>query len=253
MTVRLVVAEDDALGRERLVRILRAEPDAHVVDVCAEGEAALTAIRERAPDVAFLDVQLPGLDAFALMEAVPVERAPVFVLVTAYDGYAIQAFEHEAADYVLKPFSRSRVHTALARARARLAARSAVNLQQVLSAVSALERRSKQQSGRIAVRDNDRTFFLKVDAIDWIEAAGKFLHVHVGKQTHTLRGTMAGALSRLDPADFVRVSRAAIVNVDRIQEIQPWFQGAHILILRDRTQITSTRRYRRNLRLLLGK
>ncbi|HEY6947727.1 MAG TPA: LytTR family DNA-binding domain-containing protein [Gemmatimonadales bacterium] len=253
MTLRVVVADDEELGRERLARMLKADPEVELVGVCSGGQEALETIRALEPDVAFLDVQMPGLDAFALMAALPERGGPAFVLVTAHEDYALKAFERNAVDYVLKPFSHARVRSALARARERLAARSGSGLQQVLSALRDLEHKVEHTAGRIAVRTDGSTFFLKVESVDWVEAAGKYLHLHVGKHIHTIRGTMAGLQETLDPADFVRVSRSAIVNVDRIQEIQPWFQGAHLLILRDRTQLTSTRRYRRNLRRLLGK
>lgn len=253
MSLRTVVADDEELGRERLARMLKTDPEVELVGVCAGGEEALEAIRRLEPDVAFLDVQMPGLDAFALMAALPEHRGPAIVLVTAHVDYAIKAFERNAVDYVLKPFSHARVRAALARARERLAARSGAGMQQVLSALRDLEHKVEHPAGRIAVRTNGSTFFLKVESVDWIEAAGKYLHLHVGKQVHTIRGTMGGLQETLDPTGFVRVSRSAIVNVDRIQEIQPWFQGAHLLILRDKTQLTSTRRYRRNLRRLLGK
>jgi two-component system LytT family response regulator len=253
MTLRVVVADDDELARERLVRMLKVEPDVQLVGICADGLETLKAIRERAPDLAFLDVSMPGLDVFAVLDALRKEQVPEFVLVTAHDAYAVEAFDRGAVDYVLKPFSHARLRTALARVRDRRASRSAGGIDRVLSVLKDLEHRVEHTAGRIAVKEGDRTFFLKVEAVDWVEAAGKYLHVHVGKQIHTIRGTMAGLQGTLDPADFVRVSRSAIVNVDRIQEIQAWFQGAHVLILRDRTQLTSTRRYRRNLRRLLGK
>ena len=253
MSLRVVVADDEELGRERLVRMLKRDPEVELVGVCAGGQEALETIRGLEPDVAFLDVQMPGLDAFALMAALPEGQGPAFVLVTAHENYAVRAFDRHAVDYVLKPFSHARVRTALARVRESLAARSGAGLKQVLSVLKDLEHKVDHAAGRIAVQTDGSTFFLKVESVDWVEAAGKYLHLHVGKQVHTIRGTMAGLQETLDPADFVRVSRSAIVNVDRIQEIQPWFQGAHLLILRDRTQLTSTRRYRRNLRRLLGK
>ena len=253
MTLRAVVADDEALGRERLVRMLEAEPDVEVVAACADGRESLEAVRKHAPDVAFLDVQMPGVDGLGVINALRGHSHPEFVLVTAYDVYAVQAFDLHAVDYILKPFSQVRLRMALARVRERRAARSAATLEQALTLLKALGHRAEHPSGRIAVRTHERTFFLKTECIDWIEAAGKYLHVHVGKLTHKIRGTMASLEQTLDPSEFVRISRSAIVKIDCIQEIQPWFQGVHLLILRDRTQLTSTRRYRRNLRHLLGK
>ena len=253
MTLRVVVADDQALGRDRLVRLLSKEGDVEVVAACADGETVLEAIREHAPDAAFLDVQMPGLDGLGVMDALRGQPIPAFVLVTAHQDYAVKAFDLDAVDYLLKPFSPARLRTALVRVRERRSARSGTGLEELLSLVRNLGRNPERPADRIAVRADDRTFFLKTETIDWVEAAGKYLHVHVGTVTHTIRGTMAGLERSLEPADFVRISRSAIVNINRIQEIQPWFQGAHVVILRDRTQLTSTRRYRRHLRRLLGK
>jgi two-component system LytT family response regulator len=253
VTLRVVVADDQALGRDRLVRLLSKEGDVEVVAACADGETVLEAIREHAPDAAFLDVQMPGLDGLGVMDALRGQPIPAFVLVTAHQDYAVKAFDLDAVDYLLKPFSPARLRTALVRVRERRSARSGTGLEELLSLVRNLGRKPERPADRIAVRADDRTFFLKTETIDWVEAAGKYLHVHVGTVTHTIRGTMAGLERSLEPADFVRISRSAIVNINRIQEIQPWFQGAHVVILRDRTQLTSTRRYRRHLRRLLGK
>jgi len=253
VTLRVVVADDQALGRDRLVRLLSKEGDVEVVAACADGETVLEAIREHAPDAAFLDVQMPGLDGLGVMDALRGQPIPAFVLVTAHQDYAVKAFDLDAVDYLLKPFSPARLRTALVRVRERRSARSGTGLEELLSLVRNLGRNPERPADRIAVRADDRTFFLKTETIDWVEAAGKYLHVHVGTVTHTIRGTMAGLERSLEPADFVRISRSAIVNINRIQEIQPWFQGAHVVILRDRTQLTSTRRYRRHLRRLLGK
>lgn len=223
-----------------------------IVAACADGRGALEAIRAHAPDVAFLDVRMPELDGLGVVEALRGQPLPVVVLVTAHEDYAVRAFELDAVDYLLKPFSPIRLRTALVRARERLAARSAASLEHALSLLRGRDPPQEAAPGRIAVRTNERTFFLKTESIDWIEAAGKHLRLHAGTAIHIIRGTMRSLDRSLDPATFVRISRSAIVNIDRIQEVQPWFQGAHVVILKDRTQLTSTRRYRRQLRRLLG-
>jgi two-component system LytT family response regulator len=253
MSLRVVVADDQALGRNRLVRLLAMEGDVEVVASCGDGHEALSAIRGLAPDAAFLDVRMPGMDGIGVMDALRGQPLPAFVVVTAHEDYAVRAFDLDAVDYLLKPFSHARLRTALVRVRERRTTRSGAGLEQLLALVKNLGRKPERSGDRIAVRADDRTFFLKTESIDWVEAAGKYLQVHVGTVTHTIRGTMAGLERTLEPADFVRISRSAIVNINRIQEIQPWFQGAHVVILRDRTQLTSTRRYRRHLRRLLGK
>jgi two-component system LytT family response regulator len=214
------------------------------------------AIREHEPDLAFLDIQMPGLDGFGVVRALESERPPAVVFVTAHDHYAVRAFDVHALDYLLKPFDQERLQTALDRARTRLATgQPADSTQRMLALLQELNQRQRGELGleRLVVRSQERSFFLRTDAIDWIEAAGKYVHLHVGKATHLLRGSMAGLEQQLDPARFVRISRSAIINIDRIQEVQPWFQGDHVVILQDRTRLTSTRGYRENLQRLLGK
>jgi two-component system LytT family response regulator len=254
MTLRVLVADDAALSRDRLVRMLRTDPEVEVVAECTDGNTALAAIREQAPDVAFLDVRMPGIDGIGVIGALAGQALPAFVLVTAHAAYAAAAFDLDATDYLLKPVSPIRLRTALARVRDRLTARSAAKLDRVLALLKDLGKTTARPAcDRIAVHSEDRTFLLKAESIDWIEAAGNYLQVHVGTLTHTIRGTMSRIESSLDQSRFVRISRSAIVNIDRIQEIQPWFQGAHVVILRDRTRLTTSRRYRHALRRLLGK
>jgi two-component system LytT family response regulator len=254
VTIRAVVADDEPMGRQRLVRLLQAEPDVEVLAACDTGEQALDAIRAHAPDVAFLDIQMPGLDGFDVVEALEGEEVPAIVFVTAHDQYAVRAFEVHAFDYLLKPVDDARLRTALARVREReRAATPAGDTGERMLAL--LERLHARERGleRLVVRTQERAFFLKTETIDWIEAAGKHVNLHVGKTVHPIRASMASLEQELDPASFVRISRSAIVNIDRIQEIQPWFQGDHVVILQDRTRLTSTRGYRENLQRLLGK
>jgi two-component system, LytTR family, response regulator len=254
VTIRAVVADDEPMGRQRLVRLLQAEPDVEVLAACDTGEQALEAIRAHAPDVAFLDIQMPGLDGFAVVEALEGDEAPAIVFVTAHDQYAVRAFEVHAFDYLLKPVDDERLRTALARVREReRSAAPALDTSERMLAL--LERLHARDRGleRLVVRTQERAFFLKTETIDWIEASGKQVLLHVGKVTHSIRASMASLEQELDPARFVRISRSAIVNIDRIQEIQPWFQGDHVVILQDRTRLTSTRGYRENLQRLLGR
>lgn len=254
MTIRAVVADDEPMGRQRLVRLLQAEGDVEVLAACESGEQALEAIRSTAPDVAFLDIQMPGLDGFEVVEALDGENVPAIVFVTAHDQYAVRAFEVHAFDYLLKPVDDERLRTALGRVRERerSAAPSGDTSERMLALLERLHARERGLE-RLVVRTQERAFFLKTETIDWIEAAGKQVQLHVGKTTHSLRASMANLEQELDPARFVRISRSAIVNIDRIQEIQPWFQGDHVVILHDRTRLTSTRGYRDNLQRLLGK
>lgn len=254
--LRVLIADDEPMGRQRLSRMLRAESDVELVAACANGAEALEAIRRHGPDLAFIDIQMPGLDGFGVVDALEHDRAPSIVFVTAHDYYAVRAFEVHALDYLLKPFDQTRLHAALNRAREQLPAHAPGDAaRRMIALLEELNQRQKGELGleRLVIRTPERTFFLRTEAIDWIEAAGKHVHLHVGKATHPLRGGITALEHQLDPARFVRISRSAIVNIDRIQEIQPWFQGDHLVILQDRTRLTSTRGYREGLQRLLGR
>ena len=255
MTVRVVVADDEPIGRHRLVRLLQAEPDTDVVAACADGEEAVEAIREHAPDVVLLDIQMPNLDGFEVVAALGEPQQPVVIFVTAHDQYALRAFEVHAFDYLLKPVDQDRLRDAITRA-----VSSAVRsphpgpTRRILGLLEELNARERARGReRLVVRTPERAFFLKTETIDYIEAAGKFVHLHVGRTLHALRESMAELEQELDPGRFLRISRSVIVNLDRIQEIQPWFQGDYVLILTDGTKLTSTRGYRDNMRRLLGR
>jgi two-component system LytT family response regulator len=255
MTLRVVVADDEPIGRQRLVRLLQAEPETEVVAACADGQEAVEAIREHTPDVVLLDIQMPHLDGFEVVAALGEAHQPAVIFVTAHDQYALRAFEVHAFDYLLKPVDQDRLREAMRRS---VASASRVpqgsNTRRILTLLEELNARERARGrDRLVVRTPERAFFLKCETIDWIEAAGKFVHLHVGRAVHPLREGMAELEQELDPARFLRISRSVILNIDRIQEIQPWFQGDYVLILTDGTRLTSTRGYRDNMRRLLGR
>lgn len=255
MTLRVLVADDEPIGRQRLVRLLQAEPDTDVVAACADGEEAVEAIREHAPDLVLLDIQMPGLDGFEVVAALGQVHQPAVIFVTAHDQYAVRAFEVHAFDYLLKPVDQDRLREAMGWAlSATRRGPQGSSTRRVLALLEELNARDRARGrDRLVVRTPERAIFLRTETIDWIEAAGKFVHLHVGRTTHALRESMAELEHELDPARFLRISRSAIVNLDRIQEIQPWFQGDYVLILTDGTKLTSTRGYRDNMRRLLGR
>ncbi len=253
MTLRVVVADDELLERQRLVRLLQ-EQAAEVVAACADGEEAVEAIRRYSPDVVVLEVRLPRLDGFEVLAALgQSERPPAVIFVTAHHEYAVRAFEVHALDYLLKPVEEERLRRALLRAASlNLHPRAAGgHIVALLEELTARER--ARGHDRLVIRTPERAFFLRTDSIDWVEAAGKFVRIHTAKSTHSVRQSMAELEHQLDSARFVRISRSVIVNLDRIQEIQPWFQGDYVLILTDGTRLTSTRGYRESMRRLLGK
>lgn len=255
MTLRVVVADDEPIGRQRLVRLLQAEPDTDVVAACADGEEAVQAIREQAPDLVLLDIQMPRLDGFEVVAALGQAPQPAVIFVTAHDQYAVRAFEVHAFDYLLKPVDQDRLREAIgwALSAARRSPQGS-GTGRVLALLEELNARDCARGrDRLVVRTPERAIFLRTETLDWIEAAGKFVHLHVGRTIHPLRESMAELEQELDPARFLRISRSVIVNLDRIQEVQPWFQGDYVLILTDGTRLTSTRGYRENMRRLLGR
>jgi two-component system LytT family response regulator len=255
MTLRVVVADDEPIGRHRLVRLLQTEQDTEVVAACADGREAMEAIREHTPDVVLLDIQMPHLDGFEVVAALGEAHQPAVIFVTAHDQYAVRAFEVHAFDYLLKPVDSDRLREAMERAVSpppRVPQGNATR--RVLALLEELNARDRARGrDRLVVRTPERAIFLRTETIDWIEAAGKFVHLHVGRTVHALRESMAELEQELDPARFLRISRSAIVNLDRIQEVQPWFQGDYVLILTDGSRLTSTRGYRENMRRLLGR
>ena len=255
MTLRVVVADDEPLGRQRLVRLLQAEPETDVVAACADGEEAVEAIREHVPDVVLLDIQMPQLDGFEVVAALGEAHQPAVIFVTAHNQYAVRAFEVHAFDYLLKPVDPERLRDAIGRAVSTPGrAQQGSATRRILGLLEELNSRQRVRGrDRLVVRTPERAFFLRTETIDWIEAAGKFVHLHVGRSIHALRESMAELEQELDPVRFLRISRSVIVNLDRIQEIQPWFQGDYVLILTDGTRLTSTRGYRDNMRKLLGR
>jgi two-component system LytT family response regulator len=249
--IRTVVADDEPLARERLRTLLAAEPDMELVAECGDGrEAAETLARQR-PDLLFLDVEMPELDGFGLLEALVPGKAPLVVFVTAYPHYAVRAFEAAAADYLLKPFDRERFARTMARVRERL--RSGAELPADLAALLRQLGARPSGLGHIPVRAGQETVLVKVEHIDWIESAGNYVTLHVGPREHLLRETLSDLEARLSPHQFVRVHRSAIVNLDRIQSLTPTPHGDHRVRLRDGRELTLSRTYRARLEQLLGR
>jgi two-component system LytT family response regulator len=245
--IRTLVVDDEPLGRERLMTLLSAEPDIEVAGQCRDGEEAVRAIMNHSPDLVFLDVQMPGMTGFDVIDAVGSERMPLVIFVTAYDQHALRAFQVRALDYVLKPFDRERFQEALQRARAQIQRDETGDLGRRLLALVKDLRRDQPKTDRLVVKSGGRLFFLRTDEIDWIEAAGNYVRLHVGNTSHLLRETMNAIEGRLDPEKFFRIHRSRIVNMERIQEMQPWLNGEYAVVLRTGTRLTLSRGYREKL------
>jgi two-component system LytT family response regulator len=249
--LRTLVVDDELLARRRLTMLLADEPDVEVVAECENGEQAVAAIEAHAPDLVFLDVQMPEVDGFGVLEAIGPERMPAVIFVTAYDRYALRAFDVHAVDYLLKPFARPRFEQALARARAALRAPAADPPADDANPLALLLdelRKGGRWLERLAVHEGGRVFFLRTAEIDWIESAGNYLRLHAGAEQHLVRGTIKGIETKLDPARFLRVHRGTLVNLDRVREIHPWFNGEYVLTLHDGTRLESGYGYGRRVR-----
>lgn len=248
--IQALIVDDEPLARKKIRLLLERELDIEIIGECANGPKAVAAIQKEEPDLLFLDVQMPGLDGFGVLQTIAPEQWPVTIFVTAYDQYALRAFEVNALDYLLKPFDQTRFQTALQRARMHLQRTAAFN-QQLLALLKDLKPEPKPVE-RLAIKTAGRVYFVSVPEIDWIEAADNYVRLHTGGEAHLLRETMNALETKLDPARFVRIHRSTIINLERIKELKPWFHGEYIVILRDGTQLTLSRRYRDRLNGMLG-
>lgn len=247
MKLRIVYADDEPLARQRLEDLLSAEDDVDVVAACADGEEAAQAILEERPDLALLDVQMPGLTGFDVVEAVGAEDLPVVIFVTAHDEFALRAFDAHAIDYLLKPVSPQRFRAAIERARAQVAHRRNHGPAPDLRALMDSLAERKGYPDRFAVRVGHRLLFVRVGAIDWIGAEGNYACLHAGKQSHLIRDTMTSLERRLDPQTFLRIHRSTIVNMERVREIQSLTNRSYVVILEDGTKVESSSGYRQQI------
>jgi len=251
--VRVVVADDEPLVRRGLRLFISAEKGLSLVGEARNGPEAVEVIRSERPDLVFLDVQMPELDGFGVLESLEGEPLPAVVFVTAYDEYAIRAFDVHAVDYLLKPFDEERFRVALDRARSRLGERQGTSLDQRLEAVLAELRSHEQYTDRLLVKTDGRVTVLQVDEVDWIEAADNYARVHTARGRYLVREPIKTLERKLNPRQFARVHRSAIVNLTRVRELQPMFGGEYVIILSTGAKLTLSRGYRDTFRSRLGK
>jgi len=245
MKIRTLIVEDEPLASERLRSLLEADPDIEVVGECANGRDAVTQIKDLQPDLLFLDIQLPELDGFGVIAALGGEL-PAIVFTTAYDKFALKAFEVHAIDYLLKPFDQERFQKALSHARTRLLGKHETHDAALRKMIAELRPAAKSPE-RLTVRSSGRMTLVKIDEIDWIEAADNYVNLHVGMSEHFHLETMNSLETRLPPEDFVRISRSCIVNAHRVKQLQSTFNGGYTVILHNGTRLTASRGYRANL------
>ena len=242
--IRTLIVDDEPLAREGVRLHLEDHEDIEVVGECGGGEEAVRFIEAERPDLVFLDVQMPGLDGFGVLEALGADQLPAVVFITAYDNFALRAFEAHALDYLLKPFEAERFDRALDRVRVQLRGQSSDTMDDRLRSLVASLGGKERFLERMVARTNGRILILRVDDVDWVEAAANYVRVHIGAKQYLVRETMTNLETRLDPERFLRIHRSIIVRKDRIKELEPLFQGDYSIILVDGTRLTSSRGYR---------
>ncbi|MEM9556619.1 MAG: LytTR family DNA-binding domain-containing protein [Acidobacteriota bacterium] len=245
--LRCVVVDDEDLARQRIVDLLEAEPRIRVIGTCSHGAEAVETIPRLEPDLVFLDVQMPDLDGFGVIDSIGREQMPPVIFVTAFDHYALRAFETAAVDYLLKPFDRERFQRAVDRALERF---RRVKVEELTRAVDDLRglglvEPEGHHTDRLVVRQGGTVHLIKIEDIDWVEAARNYVRIHCGAEVHTMRETMTKIEERLDPERFVRIHRSTLVNVDRIRRIEPGYGSESRLELEDGTKLMISRAYRR--------
>ena len=241
--IRALIVDDEGPARKKIRHYLGSEADIEVVGEAPNGRAAVAAITEHRPDLVFLDVQMPGLDGFGVIEALDFEPLPQVIFITAHDQFALRAFEVSALDYLLKPFEPARFKKVLDRARQFLGREDDGEMSERMSRLLGELKAGPRYVERLLIHAEDRAFFLRVEAIRWIDAAKNYVHIHAAKDVHRLRGTIEGLQRRLDPSKFMRVNRSQIINLDNVEELHPWFHGDYRIILTDGTEINWSRRY----------
>jgi two-component system LytT family response regulator len=251
--IKTLIVDDEVLARKRIKRLLAGESDIAVIGECANGRTAIDFIIRETPDLLFLDVQMPELDGFSVLSTVGTDKIASVIFVTAYDHYALRAFEMHALDYLLKPFDRKRFEHALRRARTQIRYSHSQELNEKLSALLQSVESEPTPLDRLVIKTNDRVLLLRTDEIDWIEAADNYVRLHVGAKKYLYRETMKSLEAQLNSDTFWRIHRSVIINSDRVKELQPWFNGDFIVILRDETRLTLSRSYREKLNLRLRK
>ncbi len=238
MSIRVLLVDDERPARRKMRRFLESEPDFEVIGEAEDGAEAISAIEKLRPDVVFLDVQMPNMDGFAVAAALR-EPLPEIVFVTAHDKFALKAFEVHALDYLLKPYDEERFAKVLERIRKRRRGENELmeRLQRMLGEIQT------RYPDRVLVNENERSFFIAVADIDWIESARNYVVLHAGAKTYTIRATLDALSKKLDPSVFIRVNRSAVVRLDSIRELQPWFHGEYKIVMKDGSTVSWSRKF----------
>lgn len=255
--VRTVIADDERLARQKLLILLQSEPMIKVVAECQDGRQTVSAIRSLRPDMLLLDIQMPDLDGFQVLSEIPVDEMPVVIFTSAYDQYAIRAFEANALDYLLKPFDQERLHHAVERAQSELRKSRdreiTHRILNLLSQVRSVASPTPEADNRLVIKANGRVVFLDLDNIEWVEAAANYVRLNVGKESYLFRETISRISERLDANHFVRIHRSTIVNVRKIKELIPVNSGEYVVVLKSGRELSCSRGYRAALQGIVEK
>jgi two-component system, LytTR family, response regulator len=243
MILRVLIIDDEPRARSFIRKLLLADSSVEIAGECANGYEAIRAIKTKAPDLIFLDVQMPEVDGFTVLERLLPEEVPAVVFVTAFDRYALRAFEEHALDYLLKPFDQERFSRTLQHVKLRIAERKS-SQQAGIALLVANERRSSAYVERITVKRNGRMLLLRAQDIEWIEAEDNYVLLYSGKEAYILRETLSNIERRLDPQSFIRVHRCAIVNIEALKEFRPGFHGTYGIELKSGIKLRLSRGYR---------
>ncbi|MBP6672194.1 MAG: response regulator transcription factor [Bacteroidetes bacterium] len=252
--IRAIIVDDEPLAREKVQLFARDAHDIEIIDTCANGFEALTSFQKNRPDLIFLDIQMPEMNGFEFLQQIGPEHYPGIIFITAYDEFALKAFEFHALDYLLKPYDRERFNKAVDHARHSLRSKPLTDdsdeqlkalLHSMMNPSSVLE--------RLIVKTGGRVVFLRIEEIDWMEAAGNYVKLHTGNESHLVRETMNNLEQQLPPSKFIRVHRSTIVNIEKIKELQPYFNGEYKVILHNNTHIIMSRGFKENFTKVLGK
>ena len=245
--VRVIIVDDEPLARERIRTLLSRDLSVQIVCECDNATHAIAAIRSMKPDLIFLDIQMPEKNGFDVVSEIGPDDMPAVIFCTAYDEFAVRAFEVNAVDYLLKPFDRGRLKQALDRVVERLGSKAGTENTQRLNALLAEIQTPAQRLDRIAVKTAGKVVLISVPDIDWVGSADNYVEIHVGSHSHLLRETMTSIAGRLPPEIFVRISRTSIVNVNRVKELEPMFHGEYTVVLKDGARLTMSRSHRDQL------
>ncbi len=246
--LRVLIVDDERPARQKVRRFAAADPDVAVIFEAADGVGAVQLIRTESPDVVFLDVQMPGVDGFGVVDALAPDAVPHVVFVTAFDEYAVRAFDVHAVDYLLKPFDAARFARAFARVKQAIAQRQAdEDRERVRRLIADVAEHRPERPDRLLVETGERAVLLPLASVDRLEAVRNHVTLHAGRETYRVRSTLTNLERRLDPRCFVRVNRSEIVHVERIAELRPWSHGDYVVLLRDGAKLRLSRRYRGRL------